>query len=131
MSWTNVLTTHEFWAGSALRRSDQCGDFPIITARSVRASDRRKATQEDAMQIRKETREDKLHDEESLYSAAQEFAQVATEIPTETIDAKGVFNILRDWYNHRAGRDDPKAMDKREDFKTLGVISSTARAEIK
>ena len=52
---------------------------------------------------------DKLHDEESLYSAAQEFAQAATEILTETIDAKEVFNILRDWYNHRAGRDDPKA----------------------
>ena len=49
------------------------------------------------MQTRKETREDKLHDEESLYSAAQEFAQVATEILTETMDAKGVFNILRDW----------------------------------
>ena len=53
-------------------------------------------------------------DEESLYGAAQEFAQVATEILTETIDAKGVFNILRDWYNNRAGRDDPKAMDKLE-----------------
>jgi hypothetical protein len=48
------------------------------------------------MQTRKETREDKLRDEERLYSAAQEFAQVATEILTETIDAKGVFNILRD-----------------------------------
>ena len=34
----------------------------------------------------------------------QEFAQVATEILTETIDAKGVVNILRDWYNNRVGR---------------------------
>jgi len=66
MSWTNVLTTHGFWAVSGLRRSDQCGDFPIITARSVRASDRRKATQEDAMQTRRKPREDKLHDQESL-----------------------------------------------------------------
>ena len=39
---------------------------------------------------------------------------MATEILTETIDAKGVFNILRDWYTNRAGRDDPKAMDKLE-----------------
>ena len=23
-----------------------------------------------------------------------------------------MLNILRDWYNNRAGRDDPKAMDK-------------------
>ena len=36
------------------------------------------------------------------------------KILTETTDAKGVFNILRDWYNNRAGRDDPKAMDKPE-----------------
>ena len=85
----NVLTVHEFWAERALRRSDQCGDFPIITARSVRVSDRRKATQEDAMQTRKETREAKLHDEETLYSAAQEFAQVATEILTEPSMPKG------------------------------------------
>jgi len=28
--------------------------------------------------------------------------------------AQGVFTILRDWYNNRAGRDDPKAMDKFE-----------------
>ena len=62
----------------------------------MRASDRHKATPWDAIQ----TRKDKLHDEESLYSAAQEFAQVVTEILTETIDAKGVFNILREWYNH-------------------------------
>jgi hypothetical protein len=31
----------------------------------------------------------------------------ANEILTETIDAKGGFNILRDWYN-RAVRDDPE-----------------------
>jgi hypothetical protein len=39
---------------------------------------------------------------------------VATEILTETIDPKGVFTILRDWYNNRSGRDDPKVMDKFE-----------------
>ena len=33
---------------------------------------------------------------------------MATEILTETIDPKGVLNILRDWYNNRAGWDDPK-----------------------
>ena len=34
---------------------------------------------------------------------------MATEILTETIDPKGVFNILHDWYNNRAGWDDPKS----------------------
>ena len=33
---------------------------------------------------------------------------------SETIDAKEGFNILRDSYNKRASRDDPKAMDKLE-----------------
>ena len=54
---------------------------PIMTARSVRASDRRKAAQEGAMQTRKETREDKLRDEKSLYSAAQEFRSGGHRIP--------------------------------------------------
>jgi hypothetical protein len=58
------------------------------------------------------TRPAGLRDEESLYSAAQKFAQVATEILTETIDAKRVFKIMRDWYNNRASWDDPKVMDK-------------------
>jgi hypothetical protein len=40
------------------------------------------------MQTRKETRG--IRDEESFNSAAPELAQVATEILTETIDAKGV-----------------------------------------
>jgi hypothetical protein len=66
------------------------------------------------MQTLKDERDDKLRAQESLCIAAQEFAEVATDILTETIDAKGVFNILRDWYNNRAGRDDPNAMDKFE-----------------
>jgi hypothetical protein len=32
--------------------------------------------------------------------------------PPLTLVLAEVFNILRDWYNNRAGRDDPKAMDK-------------------
>jgi hypothetical protein len=39
---------------------------------------------------------------------------VATEILTETVDAKRVFTTLHDWYNNPAGWDDPKAMDKFE-----------------
>ena len=34
--------------------------------------------------------------------------------PPLTLVLAEVFNILRDWYNNRAGRDDPKAMDKFE-----------------
>ena len=34
--------------------------------------------------------------------------------PPLTLVLAEVFNILRDWYNNRAGRGDPKAMDKFE-----------------
>ena len=39
---------------------------------------------------------------------------MATEILTIRSMPKGFSNPLRDWYNNRAGRDDPKAMDKFE-----------------
>ena len=72
--------------GSALRRSDQCGDFPDhhreAGARQRPEQGRARGRDADPQG----TREDQLRDEESLYSAAQEFAQVATEILTETID---------------------------------------------
>ncbi|HKE22980.1 MAG TPA: hypothetical protein VKB88_11365 [Bryobacteraceae bacterium] len=48
---------------------------------------------------------------------ALEAGSARVALLAETIDAKGVFNILRSWYNNRAGRDDPRAIDK----------SSTAR----
>lgn len=59
---------------------------------TTRVSDRRKFKQEDKVLDRKEQREDKLREQESLYAAAQEFAQVCTEIMTDTVDAKGIFN---------------------------------------
>jgi Tfp pilus assembly protein PilV len=65
---------------------------PIITARSVRASDRRKAAQEERiqalnaeqeekMQARKDEREDKLREQQSLYTAATDFVVVSTGLP--------------------------------------------------
>src|ERR1700687_4227478 len=50
MSWTHVLTTHEFWAGVPIGAVITGLIAPIITARSLRASDRRKAAQEDKAQ---------------------------------------------------------------------------------
>lgn len=108
MSWTHVLTTSEFWTGALVSGLLSSG----ITYFSTRASDRRKAKHEEKMQTRKDEREDKLREQESLYTAAQEFAQVATDLLTETIDIKGTFNILRDWFHNQTGQDDPKATEK-------------------
>jgi hypothetical protein len=84
--------------------------FPIFAAMSVRASDWRKRT---PCRPARKPAKTKLRDEEHRYIVAPEFAQMATEILTETSDAGGVFNILGDWSN-RAGRDDPKTMEKFE-----------------
>lgn len=108
MSWAHIFTTHEFWTGAFVSGLLSSG----ITYLSTRASDRFKAKHEVKMQERKDEREDKLRDDQNLYSGAQEFAQVATEILTDTIDAKGIFNILRDWFYNQTGQDDPKASEK-------------------
>jgi hypothetical protein len=55
---------------------------------STRASDRRKVKQEEKMQARKDEREDKLREQESLYTAAMEFVEVSTDILVTTIDIK-------------------------------------------
>ena len=63
---------------------------------------------------RKEKREDKLRDEESLYNVAMEYTGVCTDILTTSVDTKGAFNAIRDMFYNRAGRADPKVEDKIE-----------------
>jgi hypothetical protein len=108
VTWTHIFTTHEFWTGafvSGLLSS-------AITYFSTRDIAARRARHEVDMQDRKDKREDRLREEESLYSVAQEFAQVTTEILTDTVDAKGIFNVLRDMFYNQTGQDDPKASEK-------------------
>lgn len=110
MSWAHVLTTSGFWTGALVSGVLTSG----ITYFSARASDRRKAKHEREMQTLKDERDDKLRGQESLYIAAQEFAQVATDILTDSIDIKGTFNVLRDALFNRTGQDDPMAKEKFE-----------------
>jgi hypothetical protein len=118
MSWAHILTTREFWAGVPLGALVTGVIAPIITARSVRASDGRKAEQErqilalkaeqdEKAQARKDEREDKLREQGSLYTAAMEFVEVSTDILVTAIDIKGIFNTMRDFVYNRAGMDDP------------------------
>jgi hypothetical protein len=108
MTWAHIFTTHEFWTGGLIVGG--LGSF--TTYFSTRASDRRKAKQEEKMQTRKEEREDKLREQESLYTAAMDFVEVSTDILVTSIDMKGVFNAMRDLVFNRAGLDDPKAKEK-------------------
>lgn len=108
MSWTHIVTTHEFWTGGLIVGG--LGSF--TTYFSTRASDRRKAKQEEKMQTRKEEREDKLREQQSLYTAAMDFVEVCSDILVTSIDMKGVFNAMRDLVFNRAALDDPKAEEK-------------------
>ncbi|CPR07292.1 hypothetical protein BN971_00978 [Mycobacterium bohemicum DSM 44277] len=106
----HILTTHEFWAGGFIVGALSSATTYI----STRASDRRKAKQEDKVLDRKEEREDRLREHEALREAAMEFAQVSTDILTTTIDINGVFNMVRDAFYNQAGADDPNAEAKFE-----------------
>jgi hypothetical protein len=117
---SDFLTQPGFWWGVPLGAVVTGVVAPIITARSVRASDKRKADQDvkmqalkveqdEKMQVRKEEREDKLRDQERLYTAATDFVEVANDIVVSSIDVKGIFNALRDMFYDRVGMADPMA----------------------
>lgn len=106
--WLGYVTTPEFWAGGVLLGSLSSG----ITFFSTRSSDRRKFKHELSVLTHKEEREDKLREQQNLYDSGTEFAQVCTDILIATIDIKGVFNTIRDWFYNRTGADDPKADEK-------------------
>lgn len=120
---SDFLTEPSFWWGSLAGSLVTSVVAPLITARSVRASDKRKADQEREMlalkaeqdekaQARKEAREDKLRDQQNLQTAAMEFVEVASDILVTTIDIKGTWNFMRDAFYNRTGQDDPMAEAK-------------------
>ncbi len=109
VSWAHIFTTHEFWTGGVIVG----GLGSIGTYFTTHASDKRKFKQEDKVLDRRETREDKLREEENLYAAASEFTEVCTDILTNTIDTKRAFNAIRDMFYNRAGRADPNVENKR------------------
>ena len=98
---------------------------PIITARSVRASDKRKADQEKAMQDRKDEREDKMREQENLYTVATEYVEVCSSILTDAIDTKGIFNMFRDMFYNKTGQADPMAAQKFD--RAENVVESSKR----
>ena len=104
----HIFTTHEFWTGGLILG----GLGSVTTYISTRASDRRKAKQEDKVLDRKEEREDKLREQDALREAAMEFTQVSTDILTTSIDINGIFNTVRDMFYTKAGIDDPNVEPK-------------------
>jgi hypothetical protein len=88
---SDFLTESSFWWGGLAGALVTGVVAPLITARSVRASDRRKATQEERMDDRKAEREDLRSNRQILRESANEFSAVCSSVFEKAIDAKGIF----------------------------------------
>ncbi|MEV6100683.1 hypothetical protein [Nocardia sp. NPDC051981] len=87
---------------------------PYITARSVRASDRRKAEQEVRMDERKALRENRQSNQKILRETATAFGEACSSVIEKAIDSKAIFNAVRDAAVTAAGIPDEKEQEKIE-----------------
>lgn len=122
---SDFLTQPGFWWGVPLGAVVTGVIAPIITARSVRASDKRKADQEREMlalkaqqdekaQARKEAREDQESNRKIIRETATAFGEVCSAILEKAMDNKSVFNAVMDAALTMEGMPDIKAMEKIE-----------------
>src|ERR1700761_7122963 len=93
---SDFLTEPSFWWGGLAGTLITGVIAPLITARSLRNSDTRKAAHDAKMQALKETREDKVRGQETLRETANEFSAVCSAVIEKAIDSKGVFNSVLD-----------------------------------
>ena len=113
MSWTDVLTTHEFWTGVPSGAIIGLA-APIIAARRSRNSDQFKADHEVKMDAAKAEREELKSSRQILRESANEFSAVCSSVFEKAIDSKGVFNTVMDFVQNMNEIPDVKAMDKLE-----------------
>lgn len=120
---SDFLTEGSFWWGAGAGAVIAGTVGPLITMRSLRKSDERKAAHEASIQTRKEEHEDDLdqkkadreqekRNQEIIFEASTTFAAACSDILVNSIDVKGVFNFLRDEYHNGQGTPDPKAAEK-------------------
>lgn len=106
--WSDFLTTPEFLTGAFVSGVLSSG----ATYFTTRASDRRRAEQENKVLDRTEETENKRHNDQLMFDASTEFATVCSVIMVNAIDTKGVFNPMRDLINNASGMPDPQAIQK-------------------
>lgn len=111
---SDFLTEPSFWWGGLAGTIVTGIIAPLITARSLRASDRRKATQEDRMDAKKAEREDSRSSRQILRESANEFSAVCSSVFEKAVDSKGVFNTVMDFVQNMNEIPDTKVMDKLE-----------------
>lgn len=115
----HTFTTHEFWTGAIgaglLTITGNLVNNRLSDRRKFRHDNKmqdRKDDREDDVQIHTESRDDKLREEQSLITAADEFTQICSGILVDTIDTEGAFNMIRDMLHNMTGTNDP-AGDKK------------------
>jgi hypothetical protein len=111
---SDFLSQPSFWWGGLAGTLVTGVIAPLITARSVRASDRRKAAQEERMDTLKADREDLRSNRQILRESANEFSAVCSSVFEKAIDSKGVFNSVLDAVQNMEGKIDKKALEKVE-----------------
>lgn len=120
---SDFFTTQSLWiaAPAGVVLSGLGGAF--INSRTSKASDKRKAEQEDKSNQdkrefedqqaqKKRDHEEKVEREKREFEAATELASVCNDIITTSLDVKNIFNMLRDMVNTASGQPDPKAFEK-------------------
>jgi hypothetical protein len=110
----DFFTQPTFWWGGLAGALVTGVIAPMITARSLRKSDRFKAAQEDRVQTRKEEREDKLREQETLKETATKFSEVCSSVLEKAVDSKSAFNSIMDVAQKIQGKIDKKAFEKVE-----------------
>lgn len=122
---SDFLTEPNFWWGGLAGTIVTGIVAPLLTARSLRASDRRKADQEDKMDTKKAEREDLRSNRQLIRETATAFSEVCSSIFEKAIDAKGIFNAVTDAAATMSGGIDKKALDKVE--YSISLVDETKR----
>lgn len=111
---SDFLSQPGFWWGVPLGAIVAGTIGPIIASRSVRASDKRKADQEERMDTLKAERENRVSKQKNIREAATALSGVCSSVIEKAIDSKAVFNAIRDAAVTSGGLPDPKELEKIE-----------------
>jgi hypothetical protein len=108
------LAQPSFWWGGLAGTLITGVVAPLITARSLRASDARKATQDERMHKLKVDQEELTTKRQLLRETATNFTEVCSGVIEKVVDSKSVFNSVLDAVQNMEGQIDKKALEKIE-----------------
>ncbi|WP_157171748.1 hypothetical protein [Nocardia higoensis] len=111
-AFSDFFTQPGFWAGTPIGVIVGGIGGALIAAKSSKASDARKAAQEDKTKAEDREHQLEVEREKRAYEACTELYTQASELLIKFIDVRGIFNEIRDRILTSAGIGDPKASEK-------------------